>query len=450
MTGQYNLLEEKPYMLFIRYLIPSIASSLIMSLCILFDTIFIGRGIGSEGLAALNIVLPVFTILIATGVLLGTGGAIAFSIDLGERKVERTRGIFTYSMVLAILVGVFYSLVGSFLVDEVAYLLGASHENIELVTGYLSAVMPFCVFYVVNNTLVAFLRNDGAPKLAMTGMILGNMLNIFLDILFIFKFGWGMKGAAFATGLSTLLMTGTFCLHFANPQCNLSFEKVPIKINIIRRIIKNGISSSLVELSSGLVIFCFNRTLLNVSGVPGVAAYGIIANIALICMAIFIGVSQAAQPIISFNYGAGKIERILKSMKLGVCTVIGMGIVFWATGVLFPQWIVSWFVKEDVELMKLTVRGISIYFTAFLIMGVNTMFISFFQAIEKSIYAMSLTFFRGFVLTILGLALLPSLFSTDGVWLTVPLSELIIFVISTILYIKLYKEKKEHCLYKPY
>jgi Na+-driven multidrug efflux pump len=255
-----------------------------------------------------------------------------------------------------------------------------------------------------------------------------------------------MKGAAFATGLSALLMTGIFCLHFTNPYCNLSFEKVPIRINIIRRIAKNGFSSSLVELSYGLVIFSFNRALLNVSGVTGVAAYGIIANIALICMAIFIGVSQAAQPIISFNYGAGKIERVLKSMKLGLYIVTRVGIVFWATGVLFPQWIVSWFIKEDVVLMKLATRGISIYFTAFLIMGVNTMFISFFQAIEKSIYAMSLTFFRGFVLIILGLAFLPSLFSTDGVWLTVPLSELMIFVISTVLYIKLYKEKKEPCL----
>lgn len=444
-SEQHNLLEGKLHILFIRYFIPSISSSLTLSLCILFDTIFIGRGIGSKGLAALNIALPIFNIFIASGLLLGIGGAIAFSIDLGGKKVERARSIFTYSMILAIMIGAFYSLVGLFLVEEIAYLLGASYENIELITGYLGAVMPFGLFYVVNNTLVAFLRNDRAPKLAMTGMMVGNMLNIFLDALFIFKFDWGMKGAALATGLSTLLMTGIFCFHFANPYCNLVFEKTPMRIDIIKRITKNGFSSSIIELSSGLVIFCFNRVLLKVEGVAGVAAYGIIANISLICMAIFIGTSQAVQPIISFSYGAGKIERVLKTIKLGLYTVTGLGIVFWATGILFPQWIVSWFTKE-IALMELTVRGILIYFTAFLIMGVNTMFISFFQAIEKPIYATSLSFSRGFVLIILGLALLPLLFSTDGVWLTVPLSELIIFVISTILYINVYAKQKEQCL----
>jgi putative MATE family efflux protein len=431
MSHKVDFLKDDIKKLFMKFLIPSIFGSVMVSMYILFDTIFVGRGVGSEGLAALNISIPIYNLLFALGLLMGVGGATALSISMGQRKYDKLNEIFTYSVGIAFMAGVLITIFGSIFIDELCYFLGANAENFYLVKEYLQVVIFFSVSFIMVNALSVFIRADKAPKLAMWGTIIGSITNIVLDAVFIFSFGWGMRGAALATVASSVL---SLCLlvyyHFIKGNSKLRIIKPSFSFELLKRIISNGIPSFIIEASSGIVIFAFNGVLYSIIGTIGISAYSIIANISLICVAIFTGIAQAIQPIISINYGAQKLDRVNKVVRLGLSFAGVFGILFFTIGVLFPRPIVSLFNTDSAELMRITVRGINIYFIGFIIMGLNIVFGAFYQAIEYSMFSMVISISRGVGFILLGLLILPRALSVDGVWATVPFAEAVTLIIA--------------------
>jgi putative MATE family efflux protein len=437
MSHKLDFLKDDITKLFMKFLIPSISGSVMVSMYILFDTIFVGRGVGSEGLAALNISIPIYNVLFAVGLLMGVGGATALSISLGQNKLDKLNDIFTYSVVIAFSIGALITVFGTIFIDELCYFLGANQENFPLVKEYLSVVVLFSISFIMVNTLVVFIRTDKAPKLAMWSTIVGAVTNIVLDAVFIFVFGWGMRGAAVATvGSSVLSLLFLIYFHFIRGNTKLRLIKPKFSLELLKRISLNGIPSFIIELSSGIVIFAFNSALDSIIGTIGISAYSIIANISLICVAIFTGVAQAIQPIISINYGAQKFHRVNKVVKLGLMFAGIFGIVFFATGLLFPKPIVSLFNTDSAELMRITVRGINIYFIGFIIMGLNIVFGAFYQAIEYSMFSMGISISRGIGFILLGLLILPKVLSVDGVWATVPFAEAATLVLAVVFFIR--------------
>ena len=440
MKHKVDFLKDDVFRLFLRYLGPSIAATAVASMYILFDTIFIGRGVGSDGLAALNIALPVYNVIFALGLLAGVGGATVMAISMGQKRLDMVNKIFTQSMIVAIVFGTLTAVLGSVFIDELCMFLGATESNFKLVKDYLSVIMMFSFSFLISNALSVFIRNDKAPKLAMWATVIGTIINIILDWLFVMVFHLGMRGAAIATITASLI--GLFILvyfHFIRGKGSLRFVKTKVQGSTLKRILKNGVPSFIIEISSGVVIFAFNMVLDKITGTIGISAYSIIANISLMCGAIFTGICQASQPIISVNYGAREMKRVNKVLKLGVTFAFAFGVMFFLVGMLFPRQIVSLFNKDSLELMEITSKGIQLYFIAFIIMGVNIVMGSYFQAIEYSMLATVVSLGRGVVFILLGLFILPNMLGVSGVWLTVPFAEVLSLGITLIFFSKLKK-----------
>lgn len=422
--------------MFLHFLIPSIGGMMGTSLYVLGDTMLVGRGLGSQGLAALNISIPLINVFNGLGLLFGIGGATAISISRGREEFETVDALFSKAMSLSVLVGIILTLIRVFYLDELCYFLGASEATFAMSRAYLGVLMSFSIAFILNSALAVFVRNDGAPRLAMWSMLTGSILNVILDYIFIFIFQWGMAGAALATVISPLVGLAILSTHFIKRKNKLHFAFPKFQLDISRRIIFNGGSSFIVELSAGIVIFSFNQVILGLTGDLGVSAYSIIANLSLICTAIFIGVGQAIQPIVSFNYGAGKMKRVYESVRLGIFTAFGLGVLFYLTGLIFPEFLVSIFTKDTTDLMQITVRGIRLYFLAFLFMGLNIVMTSYVQSMEQARIALVMSLARGFVLILASLLVLPRFFGLAGVWLTLPLVETATVLLSGLFFVE--------------
>lgn len=430
MPEKTDLLDRNIKKTFFKYLIPSVGGMLGVSLYVLGDTMVVGRGLGDQGLAALNVSIPIINVFNGLGLLFGIGGATALSISRGRKQYKDVNNIFSKSMLMAGMVGLVLTLVGIFFLDELCYFLGASEATFQMSKDYLGVLMSFSVAFLLNSALTVFVRNDGAPRLAMIGMLTGSIMNVILDYVFIFKFKWGMWGGALATGLSPILGLLILSTHFIRKSNKIKFIIPKPDLSLIRRIVGNGGASFIIELSAGIVIFAFNQTLAGITGDIGISAYSIIANLSLIFAAIFIGVGQAIQPIVSFNYGAENMEKVYESVRLAIYTAIGLGVIFYAIGLAFPEFLVSIFINPSEELLNITVRGIRLYFMSFILMGLNIALTFYIQSKERARASLTISLARGFVFIIIVLLILPKIIGIDGVWLTLPIVELMTFVVA--------------------
>lgn len=424
--------------LFYKYLINSVLGMLAVSFCILADTMFIGQGIGSDGLTALNICIPIFNLFNGLGLLFGMGGATALSISRGKGEIVESQRIFTKSIIIAILVGIILSTLGKIFTEKIGYILGANISNIYMVKEYLSGVLIFSFSYILAHTTSSFIRNDHNPRLAMIATVTSGLSNVILDYLLIFIFNMGIKGAGLATSIASLINLLILLTHFISKKCSLRFIKFKINIKDISRILFNGLPSFIIEISSGIVIFIFNLKLLNIVGNIGVSAYSIIANVSLVAAAIFTGISQAMQPIISVNYGANKIDRVKRVRKKGMKTSVMVGLSFYIIGILFPQFIVGMFTSEKGQIVDITVNAIRYYFLTFIFMGINIVNGAYYQSMEHRILSNAISLSRGIILIIIGITILPVFLGVNGVWLSAVFAEVLTLIIT---YIYVYKKK---------
>ena len=287
------------FALFLRYVSANVLGMIGYSCYILADTFFIARGIGADALAALNLVLPAYSLMNGTGLMIGMGAAARYTISSAQPGRELHRTIFTQALYLTALAAVTFSCAGLFLPEQIAVFLGADAQTAGYAADYIRILLVFSPLFLGNNLLLSFTRNDGAPGLAMTGMIVGSLTNIVLDYVFIYPLGMEMTGAAIATATAPVVSMLIMFSRFVRKQNH--FRPVRTRLSLRRwgDICALGVSSLVTEMSSGIVIIVFNFLILGLNGNTGVAAYGILANIALVLVAIFTGIGQGIQPIVS-------------------------------------------------------------------------------------------------------------------------------------------------------
>lgn len=430
---EVNLQKEKISKLVIRYMIPSVIGMLGLSMCILLDTMFVGRGVGNLGLAALNVGIPIYSIFNSLGMVFGVGGSTALAISIGKKKYNSINEIFTFSIIGAVVIGIIISILGVIFLEEVAFTLGASKETLPLVKDYIVVILSCSMAFIVMNTLGAFVRNDGNPKTAMWAVISANITNIILDYIFIIPLEMGMKGAALATAISQFVGISVLLLHFITKKNKIKFSLEFLTFRHAKRIVLNGIPSFVTEISTGAVIFIFNVVIGKISGDIALSAYSIISNVALVFVAIFNGITQGIQPILGVNYGAKEFNRVVEVYKLTRKIALICGIIFFILGIINPKLIVSIFSTNANEVMEIATHGINLYFIGFIFMGINIVNIGFLQYIEKSKISTIISFIRGFILTIVVITILSKILGIDGVWITVPIVEIITLILSTIL-----------------
>lgn len=424
------ILNRNIYKTFFQYVSLNILSMLGISLYILADTFFVANGVGADGLVALNLALPIYNLINGTGLLIGIGSATLFSIAAGKGESQPGARIFTQAFILAVSAGVILTLCGIFLNRPIAEMLGAQGEHIISMTAtYLRMLMLFSCAFIVNNLLVAFVRNDGNPRLAMVGMLGSCLFNIVFDYIFVFPLHLGIFGAALATGIAPILSMIILSAHFIRRKNHFKLQKVHFRARELGNIVFTGLPSFITEFSSGIIIFLFNIVIMGIAGDIGVAAYGVVANLALVCIAVFTGIGQGIQPVVSVNYGASRMGNVLRTYLCGAALAFVLSLLFYLAARLFPGEIASLFNSGDNEqLQALTQNGLTIYFIGFLFAGINIVTTSFFASIARPRPSFLISALRGFALVIPLLFLLSELFGIEGAWLTIPACELLTFM----------------------
>ena len=436
---KYNLLDDPVKKLFGKYLLPSVSATLVTSIYILADTLMIGRGVGAIGIAALNLLLPVFSLLFGTGMLFGVGGGVLLSISKGRQQEREAREYFTVALAMAAAMAVFYLVFGHLFFDPVTRFLGRNESMDLYVRQYGRVLVTGAPVFVFSGFLQAFVRNDRAPKTAMVGVISGGVANVVLDYIFIFPMGMGMAGAAAATVMGSVITLAILLTHLFSPQNTLKVVK-GAQWKKAGEVAVNGLASFLLEMSNGVVTFLFNRQLLRYVGDLGVVVYGIISNSALIVNSISNGISQALQPILATNFGAGKKERLKEARHLGEITVTITGIFFMAAGLLFPGLVTAAFVEPTQEILAMSIPAVRIYFIAFLGMGFNIVYSTWFQSMMQPKYSLLICLMRGLILNSILVFILPILFGVTGIWATMPAAEFVTLGVCRWL---LWREKKK-------
>ena len=431
MTGEKSVVKT-----IVNYISMNICSMLGLSVYILADTYFIANGVGSEGLVALNLAIPAYSVVNGIGLLLGIGGATAFSIAQGAGDRDKGNRAFSQVVMIGAVLGTVFSLLGLLFPRPIARMLGAHQEILALTAEYLQVMVGFSIAFMINNVMVAFVRNDGRPNLAMTAMLVGSLSNVVLDYILVFPAQLGMFGAALATGISPVISLCILSSHWIKRRNQFHFKRPKFCGKELRHIIGSGVPSFILELSNGIVILVFNMVLLSISGDTAVAAYGVIANVALVCISIFTGIGQGIQPVVSRCYGAGEWISVQKALHWGIGLAVGFGCMLMMVGMLFPEPIVAAFNREnDPVLAEMARSGLRIYFISFLFAGSSIVLTAYFAACAKPLPSLVLSLLRGIVAVVPLALILSRLFGLIGVWATVPTAEALTLMVGAAFYL---------------
>jgi putative MATE family efflux protein len=425
---------------FIRYTLLSILGTLGVSCYILADTFFISKGMGTKGLASLNLAIPVYDFIYGTGLMLGMGGATRFSVCKSQNKAEEGNRIYTNTIYLAFFFSLVFALAGLVGSRQIAVLLGADTEILQMTDTYLHWLMIFSPAFIFNNMLLCFVRNDGSPQLCMLAMLVGSFANIGFDYLFIFIFNLGILGAVLATATSPVISMLLMLPHWTKKKNTFYLVKTGLEPSIVKWDFSLGFPSLLAQVSAGVVMIIFNFIILNGEGNTGIAAYGVVANMSLVIVAIYNGIAQGIQPLLSSYYGKNDRRQIRQVMRYAMTTMVLLSFSLYLLIFVFAGPITDVFNSENnTGLQRLATAGLRIYFFSNVFVGYNTILATFFTSVEKVLPAHVLSILRGFVLIIPMAFLLSVIWGITGVWLSYPVTELIAAAAGAVLYYRYQK-----------
>ncbi len=422
---------------FFQYVILNICGMIGLSCYILADTFFISNGLGANGLTALNLAIPVYSLIHGSGLMFGMGGATKYSIYRGQKKYKNADKAFSNTVCMMAVLAVIFVLTGIFFAKNLTKLLGADKEVFHMTKTYLQVILLFAPAFMANDTMTCFVRNDGNPKLSMIGMLTGSFSNIILDYIFIFPLHMGIFGAVFATSLAPVISLTVLSRHWLTKQNQFHFVRINLSFRLTRDILSLGVPSFITEMASGIVIIAFNAIILHLQGNIGVAAYGVVANLSLVVISIYTGIAQGTQPILSRVYGYGERESQKQILKYALITmlVISCGIYF--IFLLSANPIVSIFNSEqNIQLQQIAETGLKLYFTAIPFVGFNIIISSYFTSIEKALPAQIVSLSRGLLIIIPMAFFLSFLLKMTGVWLSFPITECFVALAGIALYFK--------------
>lgn len=416
---------------FLKYVSLNVLGMAGLSCYILADTFFISKALGARGLAALNLAISIYSILHASGLMLGIGGATRYTILKSRMEDGEADRTFTQTILSGLLFGGIFLAVGLSFSRPLAAALGADADTAEMTATYLKTILCFAPCFILNNILLAFVRNDKNPRLSMAAMLAGSLGNIVLDYILIFPLSLGMFGAAFATCLAPFISIGVLSLHVIGRKNR--FRLMPCRVSLHRffAILSLGISSFITEVSSGAVLIVFNLVILGIAGNTGLAAYGIVANVALVAAAVFTGVAQGIQPLVSLGCGTNnkKLLSFLRRDTLVLSLVLAA--VIYGLILLFSGRIIAVFNSDGIaELAVIAENGFRIYFSGFFFAGINITMAAFLSASDHPGAAFLISVTRG-CLAVLPLVLILSAVSgMDGVWFSFVAAEFVAFCIT--------------------
>lgn len=445
---QNALGTEKVGKLLKAFALPAILGMLINALYNVLDKIIIGQGVGELALGAISIATPVTMLMLALGLLVGDGAGTLFAMKLGEGKKEDAEKIVSSSLLLVILLEAFLLAIVILYMEPILLLLGATSELLPYARDYTSIVILGGIFQGAGIVLNGVIRSEGNPKLAMQTMLAGVFTNMLLDPLFVFGFKWGAKGAALGTVIGQFVSCATMLLHFYGKKSvvKISFSpKMMVPSHMLSMSVL-GSSTFIMQMATGFIYVLYNHLLGYHGGSLAIGSYTIVSSIVMLATMPFYGITQAMQPIISFNHGANLRQRVKDTVKIASVVTFIFGIVVCVVIMCFADFVTTLFTANSPELSEISARGLRISFLVFPLVGFQMVGAKYFQSIGKAVPATILGLVRQILILIPALVLLASLYGVDGVYVATPVSDLLAFGITLVWLIV--EMKKSDILYK--
>lgn len=452
MNRSKQLGEENIGKLLFQFSIPAIVGMMVNALYNVVDRIFIGKGVGSLGIAGIFVGYPISLILMAFSMLIGIGGNSLVSIKLGEKKEEEAQKILGNAFILLILISASISVIGLIFLEPLLKAFGASKNILPYSIDYMTIILIGAPMQALGFGLNNFIRGEGNPKVAMGTMLIGAILNTILDPIFIFVFKVGMKGAAYATIISQGVSAIWVLSYFMGNKSLLKLKRENIKLQgkIVKNIISIGLAPFSMQIAASAVTILLNKSLQKYGGDVATSSMAAINSITMMILMPIFGINQGAQPIIGFNYGAKKYNRVKETLKLAIifATIISStGFIITQT---IPEKLIGLFGKNEKELIEVGSKALRIYLSMLPIIGVQVISSNYFQATGKPKQAMILSLSRQVLVLIPALVILPRLFQLNGVWLAGPISDLVSSIITAIVLMKDLKNlEEEPIVYTP-
>lgn len=419
---------------FIRFSTATIASLMVFSLYSIVDGLFVARGVGEYAMSAVNLAVPFMNAMFSIALLFAVGTSTIIAIYLGEGKGENANSLFTQNAVLLLVMGVALSVLVIVFLEPFALLLGAEEMTLPYVKDYLLGLAPFAFCFMVSYNMEILVKTDGHPKVALLTVITGCLANCVLDYVAIFLLDWGIFGAAVATGASQLLTVVLYLRHFMSKRSTFHFTRFRFDFSIYRRLLPIGVSDSLTELCNGVMIFLFNHTILRCIGERGLVSYTIIAYANTLIINTTMGISQGAQPLISFHYGRKDESSCRKLLQYGLISAaavsIGCFVVLW---IFAPQLTQAFLGLEDLALNEYTVDAFRRYGISYLLLGFNVFIGGYLTARERPRGAIAISTGRGLIVQAAALLTLAATLGGDAIWFTPVISEAVVLVLSLLL-----------------
>ena len=418
---------------FVKYVSQNIFGLLGTSCYILADTYFIAQAAGTDGVTLLNLCLPIYNFIFAIGSMIGLGAATRYAI-LRAQGDEKAQRYFSNAIFCACILAVPFVLAGIFCPDGLLRLMGGDAGIVALGENYARIFLLFTPFFMCNYVVASFVRNDGDPSLAMVATLSGSLFNVVFDYIFIFPMGLGLPGAALATAISPMLSIAICSTHFLKQSNTVAFVRKAPSLRLLAQSCQLGISGFVGELSSGVTTTVFNFLLLRLAGNVAVAAYGVVANFALVATAIFNGVAQGAQPLVSQCYGRNEMAGAKKLLLLGCGTALGLAAVLYGVVFGFTDSLVALFNSENSALMaEFAHSGMRLYFAGYFFAGCNIVAAGYLGAVDRPTEASITSLCRGMAAIVVCSLVLSALFGMTGVWAAFPASEAITFALTVYL-----------------
>ena len=418
---------------FFKYVSQNIFGLLGTSCYILADTYFIAQAAGTDGVTLLNLCLPIYNLIFAFGSMIGLGAATRYAI-LRAQGDARAQRYFSNAIFSVCILAVPFMLVGIFRPDGLLRLMGGDADIVALGMNYARIFLMFTPFFMCNYVVASFVRNDGDPSLAMVATLSGSLFNVVFDYIFIFPMGLGLPGAALATAISPILSIAVCSAHFIKKSNTITFVRKAPSVRLLAQSCQLGISGFVGELSSGVTTTVFNFLLLRLAGNVAVAAYGVVANFALVATAIFNGMAQGAQPLVSQCYGKNEMAGARKLLLLGCGTALGLAALLYGVVFGYTDALTALFNSENSALMAAFAHsGMRIYFVGYFFAGCNIVAAGYLGAVNRPAEASITSLCRGMVAIVVCSLVLSALFGMNGVWAAFPVSEAITLALTVFL-----------------
>lgn len=424
-----DLLKDNVKKLYFKYLAAAFGSSLISTIYGFVDMIVIGRYEGPAGSAAMAVISPIWNIIFSLGLLFGIGGSVYFANirGRGAKDGEDENEYFTAAILGALIFSILCTLVFVFFDQQILMLFGASEDMIPLCKKYLLPVKFVIPTYLFSQVFSAFLRNDGNPALATIAVLSGGIFNVFGDIFFTFTLDMGMFGAGLATAIGNLLSMLVMCTHFLRKKNTLRLVRVKGYLKKTKDIVVTGFSSFFIDVAMGIVTALLNNQIMKYTGADALAVYGVVVYVSTVVQCCGYSVGQAAQPIISSNLGAHEFGRIKKTLRYAIFAACGFAAFWTLATMLWPTEMISLLMDATPEVLSIAPRIVRLYALTFILLPINVFSTYYFQSLMKPATAFIISIARGAVVSGGLILLLPLILEADGLWLAMPLTELLVF-----------------------